>query len=152
MADWVEVDERELNRETPKVIRGVTVRVSFSPYDVPRRFRGYREPNSNFFVIEFEYLLNEATRPTKSSPDSPFELEIGVDSKRIYRIKIDVVKLDCEAVRLEVDPLVKDVIGEIQKFKSAVPEKLRERYRLPESLLFKKRNEIFSPLAQHQTA
>ena len=147
MMEWIAVEDRQINREVQKDIRGINVTVAFSPYDVPRRFRGYRDPITNLFIIDFEYLLDETTRPEKSSPDSPIELEIGENSKRIYRIKIDVAKLGCDAVRLEFEPLARNVIGEIQKFKSVVPEKLRERYKLAESLLFNRRNEIFSPLA-----
>jgi len=146
MSEWAQVDTGEINKEVQKDIRGVTVKVSFSPYDVPRQFRGYREADSPFFIIEFKYLNDEKTITKKSSSDTPIELEVGENSQRIYKIKIHVEKLKCETVQLEVQTLATDIVREIQKFSHTVPEKLQSRYKMPENLVFNKRNEIFSEI------
>lgn len=148
MNEWLKVDESAINGEVQTRLRDVNVKVSFSPYDVPRRLRGFWDTHSNLFVIEFEYLLEEKTRPQKSAEDSPIELEIGENSNRIYKIKIDVVRLGCNAIRLEFEPIARDVIAEIEKFKTELPEKQRERFKLPENLVFNRRRELFSPIAE----
>jgi hypothetical protein len=151
MTEWIKVDTNEINKEVPKDIHGVSVKVTFSPYDVPRQWRGYREPNSKFFVIEFQYLLDEATRTEKPAKELPIELEIGENSKRIYKIRMDVVKMGCEGkpVRLEIESLdlARNVVDAIKQFSTTVPPKLRERYKMPENLVFNKRDEIFSGVA-----
>jgi hypothetical protein len=99
-------------------------------------------------VVEFQYITDEPTRAEKPSSDSPIELEVGANSKRIYKIKLDVEKLGCEAVRLEIETLARNVVGAIKQFSSTVPQKFRERYKMPENLVFKNRNRIFGSIAQ----
>jgi hypothetical protein len=147
MNEWVTVDANEINKEVKKDLFGVEVKVSFSPYDVPRRYRGYREPDSDFFVIEFQYITDEPTRSETPSKDSPIALEVGANSKRIYKIKLDVKKLGCQAVRLEIEPIARDVVGAIHKFRDTVPLKLQERYKMPENIVFNNRDRLFSTIA-----
>src|SRR5215472_12911944 len=129
MTEWIDVDVNRINREVPKDVLGVGVKLSFSPYDVPRQYRSYRDSNSKFFIIEFKYLLDEPTCTTTPQPDAPVELEIGKNSKRIYRIKLDTTKIRCESVRVEFElDLARGVIGAIEKFKKTVPQRLQERY------------------------
>src|SRR5882672_9766198 len=104
MNKWVEVDAKKVNRETQETVQGVSVKVSLSPYDVPVRVRGSYEDSSDLFIIELEYpLTGEPTRNEKPSTEVPIELEVGNVSDRIYRIKIDVTKLGCNAIRLEIE-------------------------------------------------
>lgn len=146
MNEWVEVDVNKINKEVQKDILGVGVKISFSPYDVPRRYRSYRDTNGKFFVIEFQYLLDEGTRIEKPSPEAPIELEIGENSKRIYKIKIDTTKIKCESVSVEFEPLARNVVEAIENFKQSVPQKLRERYKMPENVIFNNRAQLFSGL------
>ena len=93
--------------------------------------------------------MEETTHTEKPSQDIPIELEVGDDSKRIYKIRIDVVKLEreCDHIQLEIEPLARNVLGAIRQFSTTVPLKLRERYKMPESLVYNKRDEIFSGIA-----
>jgi hypothetical protein len=145
MTEWITVDVNDVNKEAVKTLNGVNVRMMFSPYDVPRLFRGYKCPdNSEIFVIEFKYLTDEPLLSRKSSPDAPIELEVGVNSKRIYKIQLDMKKLDCQAVRLEAIQLAENVVGEIEKFRDSLPEKFRDRYKMPENLVLENSGELFS--------
>jgi hypothetical protein len=144
MGEWVQVDVNEINKEVKKDLQGVEVRVSFSPYDVPRRYRSYRDPNSDFFVIEFQYLLEEETHTEKPAEQMPVELEVGDNSKRIYKIKINMEKLGVEAVQLKIEPLARNVLWAIKQFSTTVPLKFRERYKMPESLIYNRRDKVFS--------
>jgi hypothetical protein len=146
MSEWVEVDVNQMNQEVRKDISGVKVKVSFSPYDVPRRYRSYRDPDSKFFVIEFGYLLDERTVPQKASPQAPVELEIGENSKRIYKIKLDTTVIKCDLVKVEIEPLARNVVETIEIFKKTVPEKLQERYKMPEKVVYNDRDRLFSEL------
>lgn len=44
MTEWITVDVNDVNKEAVKTLNGVNVRMMFSPYDVPRLFRGYKCP------------------------------------------------------------------------------------------------------------
>jgi hypothetical protein len=146
MNEWVKVDTSEINKEVPKDVQGVSVRVSFSPYDVPRQWRWCRDTDSDFLIIEFKYLTEEETRTARSSPEAPIELEIGENSQRIYKIKMNVGKIgaDCNHVNLEIEPLARNAVDAIKQFSATVPLKLRERYEMPEKIVFNNRNTIFS--------
>lgn len=148
MNEWITVDPNEINKQVTKQLHGVSVKVSFSPYDVPRSVRGFREKESPLFIIEFQYLIGEEeVRTEKPSPEIPVELEVGVHSQRIYRIKLDVEKLGCKVVRLQAEPLARDIVTAIKNFSSTMPEKLKERYKMTESVVFNHRDELLSPLA-----
>jgi len=146
MNEWIQIDANELNKAVKKDLFGVEVKVSFSPYDVPRKYRGYRDPKTGFFIIEFQYLMDEETCIQKPDDGSPIELEIGVNSKRIHKIKLDVKKIGCEAVKLEIEPLARDVVGAIKHFSESVPLGQQERYKMPENIVFNNRNTLFSDL------
>lgn len=121
MSEWVQVDPITVNKEIQTNIRGVTVKVSTSPYDIPVKVRGYREPNSNFFVIELQYIMpSEPTREVRPSPGQPVILEVGTKSERIYKIKVDVVQLKAEAVGFELfnQEVEQDITGVISTFSS----------------------------------
>lgn len=97
-------------------------------------------------MVEFEYLLTgEETRTEKLS--ETVELEVGENSRRIYRIKISVVQLKCERVSIEIEPIAKNVVGAIKEFSSRLSEKDKDRYKLTEKLMFNNRAQLLSTLA-----
>ena len=93
--------------------------------------------------------MEEVTHTEKPSQDAPIELEVGNHSKRIYKIRVDMVKLGCEGkhVRLQIEPLARSVVEAMKQFSTTVPLKLRDRYEMPENLVLNNRNEIFSAIA-----
>ena len=151
MDGWITVDVNDINKEVAKNLNGVEVKMTFSPYDVPRRFRGYREPNTNFFVVEFEYLTPENTRSQTPCENSPVELEIGVNSQRIYKIKLDMKKVSQFSVKTEGEPatgIARKIVGIIQHFQESVPQRLQERYKMPEKIVFNNREMLFSNIPE----
>jgi hypothetical protein len=107
--------------------------------------RGYREQGTSFFVIQFKYLTEEPVRSVQTT-NSPIELEVGVNSGRIYKIKVDVVKLRCDAVGLE--SLEKGVLGAIERFSANPPfNRLSDRYKHVQSAIFSNRQRPFSGAA-----
>jgi hypothetical protein len=148
MSEWLQLDARQLSKEVTKTIRGVTVKLALSPYDVPNSVRGFRDDNSPFFVIEFKYVTDEPLRVV--NPGEPVQLELGVNSGRIYKIKVDVIKLHCQAVSLQIEDAEKGILGAIRDLSSRSPNRLQDRYRLTEDILQSKRCELFSPLGRSQ--
>jgi hypothetical protein len=151
MSEWITVDVNDVNKEVAKNFNGVEVRMRFSPYDVPRRFRGYREPNTHYYVVEFEYLTPEETRPEVPCPNSPIELEIGKNSQRIYKVKLDMEKVKKLSLSTEGEPatgIARKIVGVIQHFQESVPERLQERYKMPEKLVFNNRDRLFSEIPE----
>lgn len=141
---WIRVDTHVLSKETTKEIRGVKVKVSVSPYDIPQLVRGYRDQESNFFVVEFKYMAEEPLKSIQKNPH--IEMEVGANSGRIHKIKVDVVGLDCRAVELEVD---KDLSGSICQL-GAHP-RLQERYKLTKDIIASYRQTLF-PAAREPEA
>lgn len=151
MSEWITVDVNDVNKEVTKNLNGVEVRMRFSPYDVPRRFRGYRETNSNFYVVEFEYLTPEDTRTEIPCPSSPVQLEIGKNSQRIYKVVLDMNKVKNLHLSTEGEPatgIARNISGVIHHFQGSVPQKLQERYEMPERLVFNNRDKLFSEIPE----
>jgi len=140
--EWLQVDTQDLNKEVTKTIRDVRVKVSLSPYDVPQMVRGFRETDSDFFVIELKYLTDEPIKAVQAK-NAPIELGVGVNSGRIYRIKVDVVKLGCTAVGLEF--VERDVLGAIEGLGASPPfNRLPERYKLTRDVISSYGDRLFS--------
>ena len=134
--DWIQVDTQDLNPEVTKTIRGAKVKVSHSPYDVPQMIRGFKDPESNDFVIEFKYLTDEPVS-VKRTPSSAVSLRVGQNSGRIYTIKVDIAKLRDDPVRLELKETVKGALQALnkQKVSDRVSDRLHERYQVAQDVL-----------------
>jgi hypothetical protein len=151
MSEWVQVKPGEVNGEAEKTIRGVNVKVSASPYDVPLKVRGFKELGTNFFVIEFQYPVSgESTRVEHLSHDLPIILEVGEKSERIYKIKVDIVAAKADAVGLEIVPqFERDVVDAIKEFSLSRPNRLKGRYEVTEKVVESNKDRLFSTFA-HQ--
>lgn len=96
-AQWFLVDR---NKVMPEPTQDGSLKVYISQYDVPDAFRAYVLPekgNEDFFtaVIEFRYIdLGE--KREKRSIDRQHDVEIGVNTKRAYRIFIKFPKSEAE--------------------------------------------------------
>lgn len=106
MKDWLEVDTARFRQDRTEEIRqGVQVKMAVSPYDVPQGVRGYTDKTTSNFVIEFKYLVEDEPHVQTAHENPHVRVEIGKNSKRIYRIMLDVVALKCDLVRLAVDAI-----------------------------------------------
>ncbi|MCX5590895.1 hypothetical protein [Alcaligenes endophyticus] len=91
--DWVNVRYEEANRSTAQKNAGVTVRFMTSPLDVPDMWRHVVQPTSSGgaeFIFEFKYLA--AKEPLRSFVKDGVKLEVGKNSKRVYRIVIPITE------------------------------------------------------------
>jgi hypothetical protein len=156
MNEWIAVDTAEINKEVAEDIQGVTVKVSYSPYDVPFKWRGgHEEGNPHFFIIEFQYAVDEELTHVEQPVDNlPVELIVGDNDRRIYKVRIDLEKCMSNRYRVEMRPtdektrpadVIKDAALEaIRKYRDTVPIKLQARYKMQENLISKNGKEVLA--------
>lgn len=89
--EWILVSQQELNEVESKEQRGIKLQFMLSPADLPTAWRGYHS-NSTTVVVEFKYLSSSEAKATHDQGDG-VSIEVGKNSKRIYRIILDVMKI-----------------------------------------------------------
>ncbi|WP_339466777.1 hypothetical protein [Pseudomonas sp. EA_65y_Pfl2_P74] len=88
--EWISVSQHELNVIESKEQRGIKLQFMFSPADLPTAWRGYHI-DSTTLVVEFKYLSGSETKVIQNQDDG-VSIEVGKNSKRIYRIILDLMK------------------------------------------------------------
>jgi|GEM_PF-1787120 len=143
MKHWVPINQGTLDLGRDETIRGVHVRVSSSPYDIPRAIRGYYCDDLGKFVIEFRYIEDEPL--TKIKADDFTWFEKGSFTGRIYKISIDVDEASAEQVSLVVEEHNHDdvsrVIVDSPMASTAIFENTFERMRNTVDNLIKSKRE-----------
>ena len=61
MSDWIELEAGKFEKPAVECLKGVTVQVFMSPFDIPRAVRGRFDQSISRFAIEFEYIDSEPT-------------------------------------------------------------------------------------------
>lgn len=87
--DWVNVRYEDVSLSKNEKKHGVTICFMTSPQDVPEMWRhGIQKTSSNEHeaVFEFNYLASK--EPSRFIVKDGIKLEIGKNSKRVYRIVI----------------------------------------------------------------
>lgn len=138
MNRWLTLDSDKLAESRRKTINGVNVEVTTSPYDIPVRVMGSYEKDAKKFAITFDYLTNDKQTDEVLGP-THVSLVVGRESRRIYKIYIDVDKFSAEQVTLAlktVDSLNQD-LASIANAETEIPRKVISR----------NRNELFSELS-----
>lgn len=92
--DWIKTQFRASEMRRKRKIPGSKMELFVSPYDVPEAIRGYKRANSDKFVIELKYLLDDEEQKTVDYGSS-VRFHVGKSSERVYAIEID---LDSELV------------------------------------------------------
>lgn len=88
--EWISVSQHDLNEVESKEQRGIKLQFMFSPADLPTAWRGYHM-NSKTLVVEFKYLSGNEAKVIQNQDDG-VSIEVGKNSKRIYRIILDLMK------------------------------------------------------------
>ncbi len=95
---WMRVDTSKLNTKEVLQIKGVTVNLFVSPYDVPDMIGVRMDEDRKVFVIEFKYFFEE---PTVARQLGQYvTAHIAKQSSRVHRIEIDVEKSGVNQVQL----------------------------------------------------
>lgn len=116
-----------------------TVEFSVSPYDIPELICSYYNEVGDQVVINFKYISdsNEAAEPQQH--DNLITWMLGINSGRLYGIKINANGCAFEAVRL------KDAINKALEHLIEHPhhKDRQDNYRLVKESLIKKSDSIF---------
>ena len=88
----VDVKQSEVNEATDEDVRGVTVRVMLSPFDVPRAASADYDKDGRIFRLKFEYLGSDEPTREKASGEG-ISLVVGKHSERLYGINIALTAL-----------------------------------------------------------
>jgi hypothetical protein len=89
--EWISVSQHELNEVESKEQRGIKLQFMLSPADLPTAWRGYHLADTTV-VVEFKYLSSNESKLIEHQGEG-VSLEVGKNSKRIYRIILDVTKI-----------------------------------------------------------
>lgn len=142
---WLPLDPAEWNKPQRKSIHGVTVNMYLSPQDVPEAVQGFYDEAMSCFAIEFRYPTGEEHK-SNVAYDPHVTLTVGKNSNRLYRIGIDVDRLQAKSVGLYMyvqAAMAKDVPHAIEQLASERKRALREgNYRLAEEVIVRHKDEL----------
>ncbi|WP_339494927.1 hypothetical protein [Pseudomonas sp. RA_105y_Pfl2_P56] len=91
LEEWVLVSQHELNEVESQEQRGLKLQFMVAPADLPTAWRITHE-SSNIAEVEFKYLGGNEPKSTEHV-NSNVTLEVGKNSKRIYKITLDMHKV-----------------------------------------------------------
>lgn len=90
--EWVSVPHKEINKPEEKDQQGVKVKFMLTPTDIPIAWRAFREGENTHhdkLILEFKYLV--ASEPLRQFEQAQgVTVFLGKNSKRVYRIVVDV--------------------------------------------------------------
>jgi len=148
-AQWIPIENDEINQPKAEDIRGVELHVFLSPYDVPQGIRGFYDDDKDRFIVELKYLTDEklVEEQSEESPEQHVSLLVGKNSGRLYKILIDVRTLEADSVELIVYEMVNEAITQL---KSGKPN--REKYfNAIDDVFSNKMPELLGDLRKHLT-
>jgi hypothetical protein len=90
---WLWLDEEAPPIEQSAPQSGAVMQFSLSSYDTPQAIRSYVSPEKpGCGIIQFRYVLNDEQKISRPINDC-VEVEVGKNSGRVFRIKIDIARL-----------------------------------------------------------
>lgn len=109
--EWLDVDTGSVSASDIEENEGINIRLNVSPYDLPEALRGLMD--GDFFCLQFRYL-NDKEPKEKIQLDDHITLTTGSVTGRILEIRINVIHLDVDKVRLEVCKQVMHALDEFR--------------------------------------
>jgi hypothetical protein len=89
---WIKTNTFDLSSRRGKAKNNLERQLLLSPYDVPNAVRTYSEDDK--IVIEFKYINISEHRDLHKGDNGDVTLEVGEQSKRLYKIFIKQSVLD----------------------------------------------------------
>lgn len=86
MNQWHLFDPEEFNMSKSEGEKGISIKVSLSPFDVPDAVRGNYDEQLKRFIIEFRYIQDEPWERMDAGEHVAFR--IGRTSHRLYGIEL----------------------------------------------------------------
>jgi hypothetical protein len=155
MAKWISLDAVKLNRPRDAIIRGANVQVHVSPYDVPDAVAARYNENLKRLLVDFKCVIRD--EDTQMTPHADgFTLIIGKKSGRVYRIEIDVDRLQLGRVGVQVLTTAPDAARVLTSGVDRAIDSLgasaqtgprAENYRVVKEIIAERAQELLEPLA-----
>lgn len=125
---WQHIDPTEFPQTHPTEteIRGVTVSVGLSPYDIPDAVRGGYDSSIEAFLIEFRYIGTEPW--VRKKAQDHLHLRVGKHTKRLYGIEIDTAAVGAQRVELVLHQ-------ELDRLQSESKDTARQNYALAKEII-----------------
>jgi len=136
---WLSVDPTTFDPAKMIIQKGVEFHVFVSPYDLPDAVRGHFDAKVDRFLIEFRYLSNERAERVRVDPH--VVLDVGVRSRRLQRIEVDVNGLGAGQVALRIDKAIDSLPSLLRS--SRVPQ---ANFEVARNVLRKKQPELLNAL------
>lgn len=96
MPEWITINLSELNKPQKDVIKGMDVKVYFSPYDMPRAVCGEYGDDKSYFAVKLAYF-DKGEKTVSQKFDDKLEFLIGKSSGRLHEVRLDMNKLTVQA-------------------------------------------------------
>jgi hypothetical protein len=90
--NWIQLDQALLNVPRTETHKGATLQAFASPYDIPSAIRADYEPATKQGVLSLRYMAPDEELSASSMGD--VEYLIGSNSRRIYKIKVNLERPD----------------------------------------------------------
>ncbi|MDR9750996.1 hypothetical protein RG836_06025 [Pseudomonas sp. SZMC_28357] len=88
LEEWISVSQHDLNEVESREQRGLKVQFMVAPSDLPSAWRVVHE-KADSVEVEFKYLGGNEPKQLEHCSNN-ITLEVGKNSKRIYKITLDV--------------------------------------------------------------
>jgi len=89
--EWVSVSQHDLNEVESQEQRGLKLQFMIAPNDLPTAWRITRLKGDTV-EVEFKYLAGSEPKQIEHCNDN-VTLEVGKNSKRIYKITLDMLRI-----------------------------------------------------------
>lgn len=138
---WIELEST--NKESLIENSGHNgIKLLLSPYDKPLAI-GIDDKDDKI-VIEFKYLdIEEKRANERDSGDAWLTIEIGQNTRRIYKITIDQKAFNNEMISKLNSELIESAIGKLEKKSNS---KLPEKYSLAKRLIHNNSQKLFKEI------
>lgn len=110
---WMDLSKPDFSvscklRENPDADKGLRVRVSLSPYDVPVAVRAFHDAEHHVYVIDFKYM-SDSEQLVEKYAHAHVQVLTGDKSGRLYRIavndSVEILQLGNDEVVSTLDQL-----------------------------------------------
>ena len=145
LGNWIAVDPQMLAKNTTRTTHGIRLVVSPSPSDIPEAVRGFYETVIRKFVIEFRYIGERQEPLDVGSETGDVRLLIGRHSQRLYRIEIDVEKIEGQHLSFQIQA-PQEVDAAVKRLGERPRTTYRTKYEPVRETLSSKRVSLFSSI------
>lgn len=127
ISDWISVSQEAVNRPESEVKNGIKIQFMISPFDVPVATRAGIDTETGQpgkYIVEFKYISTEEKITHVDPHTRGVQLEVGKNSRKIYRIIVDLAEFATDAkdqeLSLNIVFVIENSLKEIETTKSAL--------------------------------